>query len=206
VTVVQFWVNITLLMAPPILFFIPLTCRVHKSKTTTNIKPKWDLSENVFNRSVTLAEHRYNTCLAVVFDYFSLFHQLQLSRWGKISSRTQTTATAREPAHAGPQENLRQPVWGEHELFLLILVVVHYSWRCHFVKRGYEHAHIHVLLLQFLLQYHFVFWVNFIFTKPVPFTVIPILECSPLIKSQFLLLWKWRLWIYIFIESSLRNL
>jgi len=56
------------------------------------------------------------------------------------------------------------------------------------------------MLILILLHYYFAFWVNFIFTKPVTFTAIPILECSPL-KENVKALKK-----YIILQSVVRNL
>ncbi len=59
-------------------------------------------------------------CPAVVFGYLSVLHQMQLSDEGiKYPSRTQTTATGGEPAHAGPQENLLS-LWEVSKIIFMI--------------------------------------------------------------------------------------
>ncbi len=40
----------------------------------------------------------------------------------KKSSRTQTTATGGEPAHAQPQENLPEPLGGEQKCFRQLIL------------------------------------------------------------------------------------
>ncbi|KAI2666857.1 Cytochrome P450 2K1 [Labeo rohita] len=69
-----------------------------------------ELSDYGFSGDASHAcvHHRsFTGCCVVAFDGLSLLHQLQLFR---RSSRTQTTATAGEPAPTGPQTTSREPL------------------------------------------------------------------------------------------------